>query len=515
MLKLVLLGQLALVGQMRVEPEDIDQSLRGKKIVVEGVYSGQIGVGAQRQLRLLRSNAKFLLGRKFDEKLRAAANIEITGSVRVDGTDVLVDVASIKTLPTDLERYERGAAEIPLGDARGWYALAGWARARAKKYSSPELAERALAAYRQGVEVERKSLAGDAEGLRRLLKRLKAEKWITDVDESDLEHEILRAEFTRVDTLDPDALTEFARRVRDRLPFSDRAETPPVEPDGRKDYQARPLTVFRSQDDAGRQQLARFWQVMLLDQAHERLFARDSADPLSLADKAASEMPDYPEFTHKWLSRAKQDAQKRVAQLPRAQLESLAHRIADELGEREEASRLVADWLEHKEKELRAGEEQAAADARRLSSATPIRGARARFELGRTYAEWFAEDDARIDRAVRLLQEALAIDPSFTPAEKELEQLGLVKTADGRWLNSDERPSPVPERALGNASARVGMDADRLLAIQGAPDSRARVVTAAGVRHQWVYHAINETTYITLEDSSDGRPRVTAIRSHR
>ncbi|MFO0945368.1 MAG: hypothetical protein U1D30_05385 [Planctomycetota bacterium] len=59
------------------------------------------------------------------------------------------------------------------------------------------------------------------------------------------------------------------------------------------------------------------------------------------------------------------------------------------------------------------------------------------------------------------------------------------------------------------------MTPERVLEIKGPPDSRSRQVTAHRVIHQWIYHAIDETTHVLFDQAKDGSLRVTSLRQAR
>lgn len=503
----VLLITLALVGQIRVEPEALDESFRGKRIIVEGVYNGVIGSDANRQIRLLHCKAKFLPGRRQLHDVKGAENVEISGYVRVERKEVFVDIQSFAILPSDVARFKQREIDLESRDPNGWYQLADWAAARAKKYPNDELAELGIGAYRRAVSIERRNANGDPETLRKLIKKVKAEKRLKDFDAADIEHEILRAESASLDRSSPEAIREFARRVRDRLPFTDRSEAPPLDAETRASYTKDPIGVFASQDDSGRGRLARYWQAELLDQAHERLYATRQKSPLEIADLAAADLPDYPEFERKWILRAQESAQTRMGELSRREIEELAHRIADELQDPTILDRLLKTWLDVQDRQLHEKERAAEQQALANGAAVPQKNVRTRYELAQTHLEWFDNDPDSIRRVTDLLREVLAIDPSFVPATALLERIGMRQQADGNWANPDEGSSAP----ISGGSIRVGMSAEKVLATLGEPEGRSRVVTAGRVGHLWTYHGIDETTYISLVQGKDGTISVSAV----
>lgn len=495
--------------QARVEPEEITAALDGRRIVVQGLYNGQVGTGIQRQLGMTNSNAKFLLGRRFDQRLTGVQNIEVIGTVRAQGQDVFVDVASVRVLPSDLEEYDLRAKEIRNGDFLAWYELAQWASQRDKRYPGHGLKEKVDETYRRGIQVERRAAAGNPTALRRLTQRTAKELKIKDFDFADIEHEILHAEAAAVDDQSTEKLEDFARRVRDRLPFGDREEMAPAAPELRRGYDADPIGTFLKASDDERKQLSRYWQVKLLVRAQERKRDLGRIDWLTLGEWADAEMPDYPGIAERWLEKAKEESLPKLPSLSRSEIQRLA--VSASRSNEEEGKELRVRWLQAREQALRDSEQRSAATSKAKRRQPLPPNARERLELAKDYVQWFKDDPEMVHKAVELLSEALTIDPTFLAARAALEQLGYVLSPNGEWVTKENAPLAALQ-AKPNGTVGIGMTPDRVLEIKGAPDSRARFVTAHRVIHQWVYHAIDETTHVFFDQTKDGSLRVTSLR---
>jgi hypothetical protein len=108
--------------------------------------------------------------------------------------------------------------------------------------------------------------------------------------------------------------------------------------------------------------------------------------------------------------------------------------------------------------------------------------------------------------AVRLLKETLSIDPQHRSAESELRTLGYDLSSDGNWSKLKDA------RAI--EGVRNGMEAFEVERAQGGPpDAKGRLVTASGVRHQWIYQSGTVVTYIVFKQQLDGRLEVTAVHT--
>ena len=491
------------LGQLVVEPEEIDESLVGRRIVVDGVYLGTFGEGPSAELRLHHCKAKFISTAVRLDSVRRG-NLEIVGDVRAGGGNIVVDVRSLKELPSDVERYQRQTFKLSNDDYSGWYKLAEWSRDRSQRYKNSELAKLALTAYQTAVTAERTTMSDNPAGLRQLAKRIRHDGILNDFDFDDLEHQILHVELQAKPMAQwtADELSHFAQKVRERLEVTESVARGAAEAHLRQQYDNEPLETYRSASSFVRKQLARYWEVQLLHQIQRLEYATGRRDAFTLAEEAAAQMPEYPAIAQEWTKVGNQAlTDEKVQPLSRKELEELAKRLAAQSPP--EAERLRARWLKLQEDLLRLRERDAVQ-----------RDAQTRYELANLYLEWLDSADAQ-QEAVRLFVEALEIDPAFADAEAKLRQLGHQRSSTGKWIRSDEAantPDPRARRTL-----RTGMPAEEVLRILGRPDTKSRMITASRTGRfqsmfQWAYRSGAETTLVFFEESSSGQLRVARIR---
>jgi hypothetical protein len=176
-------------------------------------------------------------------------------------------------------------------------------------------------------------------------------------------------------------------------------------------------------------------------------------------------------------------------------LDRLAETIAVKLGDPSRAEQTVYEALDRRERAYRA-----------LEKTPADRDAHARYELGREYLRqrrWFRSPLPE-QHAARLFQEALSIDPRHHGAEAQLRSLGYDKAGDGGWkILADARQSE---------GVRNGMRPEEVERAQGGPpESKGRLVSASGVRHQWIYRSGNVVTYMVFKQQTDGTLVVSSV----
>lgn len=496
-------------GAREVAPEELTPALAGESVIVRGVYGGMVGAEDRRMLRLRHCEARFLVHRLTIPSYKPKTNLEIEGTVRTEGTMVLVDMTRCRELPSDIEEFHRRSSALDPNDYESWYALAAWARGRIEKYDSPGLAPNAVQAYRKGIAAERKQAAGDATKLERLIERVRADHRDPDVDLVDLVHELVRARLAKVK---PDrlALRGFAQTVHELLVRDAPQKIPPLELETRRRYEADPLVTFRSRGDAGRKQLARYLEVTILERAWQLDFDLDRSDPLSVARTVLEEAPDYPDLAHQWTEKGLSALRKDLDHLSANRVEEHAKCLEEKLREPKAARQLRLDWLGRQQENLWSAEETARAKAKQEGRLPPPGDAQTRVDLANLYERWFPGDAAVRDRVVGLLTEAARMDPSLEVAKRKLAALGRPEMAKPNSAPADE--PAITKSNDAHAPLRPGMTAEEVRKVHGEPDSRAKVVTRAGIRHQWSYRGIKQTTLVELAAGRDGTMRVAAIR---
>lgn len=479
-------------GQLEVDADRISQAHAGKRIVVDGVYSSVLGRGERRQLRLKRCKAKFLPGAA--ELGRNPGNLSIVGDVRVENREILVTVVSLRPLPPDSKRFARMADAI--SDANGWYRLAGWARRRAELYQSAGMAEKSNDAYLSGVALERRAAAGDPKALANLLRTIRRDGRVPSFDFTDLDHEVLRAELAAKRDAGPDALQRFAVEVRNHYSLPPVEQLEPLDPSLRARYDKDPLGAFASASGEQRAALARYLEVEVLRAVCRKRFEGPTPDLLAAAKFAETEMPDFKDIADDFYDRWIDEQSATLGTLGKQQVLTLADRIGRRAGDAGAAGKVLIRWLDQREDQFRDAE-------KRGRQPNP----RDRNELARYYEqleESLPEGYAH-ENMVRLTKEAYEIDPTSRIVEARLSELGLRKNADAEWV-------PISATRTTRTVA-IGQRPEQVLQVLGEPDSKAKLVSAGAVTHQWVYRSGKANTYVLFVESPPERPTVAAIHS--
>lgn len=502
-----------LAGQVRVLPEDIGPKLVGKRIVVEGVFAGSLARNGQQYLLVKLCKQAKLLARDLSvDKL--SGNLEIVGDVRLDDNDLVVDIVSIKPLPTDLEQFQ-AQAQSAGDDPAAWVRVGTWAEQRARRYEIPALAEKAAVAYRTAARLHRRQAGGDPVKLRQLKESLAKDSSLPSFDPVPLEHELLHAEYRRLPKGEADARLTFAGQVRRRLGLPVGAPTTRVDAALGRRYDADPIATFDEQEPAERLRLVRYWEVAILRQALDEMAASGTRNPLALAELAEKDAPDYPEVTQQWLERATEAFDKAPASFAVSQAEALARMLVHREQSPEKASKVLIQWLRARETQLEAEDRAANDEAKRQGRSGVPRNANELFALAGLYLKWLKGPGAAAE-AARLSIEALSIEPGLVEAERTLERLGYRKDANGVWVapgaGSNERASAAVASDAG--PLRIGMTAEQVRAVMLQPESRARIVTRGDVVHQWVYRLNQVTIYVFLKEER-GQLRVSAVKTQK
>lgn len=481
-----LLLAVVLPAQADVEPDFLDDSYIGKVIRVDGVISTTAKKDGQKEIRLQGTRkVRFLTSDPLAENIRG--NVEIVGRVvGREKDDLTVEVESFRSLPADAQRFDDRRKLLDANDYRGLLELSRWAAARDRRYTRPEMAERALKAYIDGVALWRMVERNDPAALRSLKTMLERDKILEGFDFQALDHQIAWAESLRLDRKDAAALTRFAEELPSRLGVSVTPRPQPLSAKEQAEYMANPVATFNQSLPPNRPRLVRFFQALLLrDALQAEVAVRGIRDTAYLARE---KIPDYPEQVAAWFRQWAELEEKRLDTLSRQEVAILSETIIRELGDSKRGQRVLDQWLSRQEDQLRRDR----------------RDTGRRMELARLHEAWRGER-GHAD-AVRMAEDAVRFDPKNELARSLLREI----------TGSTDEPAPVPLRPDG---INVGMKADAVLQTLGPPTRQSRIVTrnrASGdpqIHHYWAYGGLNETFWIILEQAPSGDPTVVTTRS--
>lgn len=499
---------------LRLAAPELGIAHLGRDIVVEGVLQSRAGEGEATRLKLEKCDALIRIDERLVADARTKDNVEIVGKVRqsADGERIEVVARSLRRLPTDIAVFDIKAKALSDGDGPGWRQLAQWAKRRFELYGDAELAGRARIAVQNAIAAERKAAAGNPGLLEVLRDGLRGDRALEDFDFDGLEHEILRAKFARMTEPKSAVLRDFERSTRDRIALPAQVVVKPVDKAGRARYDADPVGWFLLADSSARQSLLRYWQASLLDAA-ARLEIRDLADrvneQIDMLEKHVADLADYPDLAAATIDFASDALLRRLDRFEPAEIARFAALLQNVVGNRGRADRLRESWLQSSLERLKAAESNAADAAKRINAAPPPLDAASRVKLASAWLEWFPNSRTAKASAVRLLTEALQIDPRNDEAETRLRRLGFRPRPDGVWEGNDA----ASERdAASVSSIKVGEPGDRVRDVLGAPAAQSRLIGKDWISHVWQYEGV---TYLLREDARTGRTHVTGIVTGR
>lgn len=493
---------------LRVEPEDLSRRHHGQRVLIEDRVSSVLGEGETRQFRLRRCpQVIFEVGSKGPRALEG--NVRVVGTARFERNALRVDVESVDLLVSDLDEFDQRSQAIAKDDFERWYALAEWARQRARLYSDDAIRAKSVDAYAKGMLIERAAASGEVDRLRTLRERVTNQEFVDNVDVGEIDHAILRSEFSAREDWSPDQLEALAEKVlhtldpqRQNLPMRAGSELA-------KQYLDNPIKTFRTSDEATRLGLARLWEVQLHKSAWDaRIAAGGVAEGYRAWDWSQEALRDYSEIGMEWLNAAIAAESASALELDEVKLRRLTSRIRTDAADPARAAAMEKEWLELREKRMRDEEARQQRDAERSGRPAPSPNVRGRYDIAMVWRKWFGDEN---EHAITLLLEVVQIEATFEPAVDALQELGFTRLADGRWLSAEAAREADRQNNTPRTLAR-GMEEDEVVATLGQPDARFRVITGRDtVEHHWTYRTPSGTTHVILLSGSDGAPTVSAI----
>jgi hypothetical protein len=494
-----------------VEPEEVTRRLAGKTIQVEDLVTSLLGVGENRRLRLLRcSEISFRLDESAPKEI--SGNVRVTGKVRVEASQVVVDVSKVELLPSDVEQFEIKKSSISGSGPKAWYELAEWAEKRFGLYQNGAMHELAAEAYRRGIAMERQQAGDDVGKLELLRQRMMKSNIVNDLDDDEIAHHLAVARLPHLSTASADDLEKSAKEWGESLglPESVRAPSNPAEMGA---YEQDPVGVYRRATAPQRPTLVRGYQVKLLRLAAEKRVAAKEWDAYQASQWTAEKLPEEPATSRRWLELGISAEEAKLVTLRFRDVEKLARRVIEGLEDIPRADAIRKRWLNETEAAMRAKETQAEEVARAGQLPTPLRDVRARYDLAGHRLFWFPNDPEQKALAADLYQEGLAIEPTFEPAIEGLRSLGYRRDSQGKWQDPQTAEQVDRQLAEQPRSPAIGMEDSAVRKILGQPDSQSRIITGPRlVERQWRYQGFKETTYLNLRTDGAGRWRVSDIR---
>ncbi len=345
-----------------VEPEELTRRLSGKQVQTEDLVTTILGTGENRRLRMLRcDDVSFRLPESAPAEI--SGNVRVTGIVKVEGSQVIVDVQRIELLPSDIEQFEKRRQAINPKSMADWYSLAEWAENRFGLYRDSKLHSAAEDSFRKGVELERAEAASDVTKLSALRARLIEANIVTGWDIAEIDHHLAVARLPNLETATADELEQAAKRWGESFGLAADGWIA-MSPAEQAAYEQNPLRTYRSASAEKRKGFLRFGQARLLRRVAEKRVATGQWDAYQAADWTAVMIPDQPTIGRSWFEKGVAADEARLAELRFRDVEKLTGRIVERLQDSDRASNLRRRWLDLTEASMREHEVRAAEEAR-------------------------------------------------------------------------------------------------------------------------------------------------------
>lgn len=470
-------------GPTPVEPSALakDLDLIGREVVVDDrvrFYSssgkrGPLGQHVFDELTLKRTDVPFRLPPALrPEHPTPPPAARVTGTVRVDGRLIYVDVSAVEAMPADLDRLNREVKRLAPDDSAGRSRWAEWAERRAKDFRDVALGARAR-------EIETEAILLDAARPRAddlALARRARERGMGDDLAAAFAHRGWRAKLEAAKSAAE--LEAIAGEIPGYLPRS----TQPTAAGGFEDALARmksnPVAAYRAASDPARAAIDRALLADALERLYDRRLADDPAKARALSEEAAAKLPDRPAVAARLRERALTATEAGATAMRLSEVEALAKEFRD-AGQPDRARAVVRTWLDDQRKRL---------DPHDVDGHVILAGQYERLVADRATAN-------------ELLQAALKADPQAKAVTDAFRRLGFRKSDKGEWYDPESGASatasgspaaspaaaPAEPTAPGRGDSLRGKTPEQVRQTLGKPTRVAREATQDATVEQWTY----------------------------
>lgn len=420
------------------------------------------------------------------------AAVRVQGVLEKRAGQLVMDVIAMELLPPDLERLENSVNGLNSGDFEKRNAWGRWGLARAEAFSDDPLRAKARQVLADALWIEsNKQQSSDGDRAKRWLALADRGRKETAAEPvpSAIAHRAFRIRLAAVTKASE--LSDLAKEVQAFFPDASK----PVGPESVSERLAESevAVTYKSSSAEKRKELDRALLADVQQAWIEQDFKETPALGLELAERAKTLLPDRPALAAKLKSEGLAAAASSVGKLSRREVEDLAARYRDEMGQPQQARDLLRKWL----------------DDRRDNRLSPT-DSDGRVQLALLYDKLL--DDRGM--AVQLLRAALVIDPQSKEVADTFRRFGFRKV-DETWVESaTSKPQsadfPEPAAGAGNALVSKGMTREQVKTrLGGKPDSVSRVATQGEILEQWIYKGAKETQIVNFRRGLDRpEPRV-------
>jgi len=456
----------------------VSQREQWKKLIgVSQTLEGRISTFSSKSLRFRNCPIPFYFVGDIPKLDTSFKNVEVTGALARENGRVVFNVKLLKKMPTDIEHFVTEESKIDRARPRDWYSLADWAKQRADFYEDEELTQKALSAYKSGIDADyRQLLVKQPESLLKLADR--AQQYELDPLLYDaLRHEALVLEWqSLLKQKDPDQ-GPLLNQILKYFPTANTPQKADV-PEERKQYLENQTEVFQQADQPKRQRLVRwFYAQLLLDDILKKL-GTGGSNGFEIAALITKQLPERTELVTQYQNMQLDFDFKRIDELPRQYVLDLSQEY-QKRGNQDKARQTLANWLGGRQKKLEAND------------------ADGRVALARDLLELTEDKDA----AAKLLLQAWDLNPKSAEAATLLGRMGFMLQQE-KWLNPEEvkefRDDPI-RKAIRNGTVIAGMNRDQVKKALGAPTQIGRSFSGGEINELWIYgEASNQSLIIQL-----------------
>lgn len=459
----------------------VGQREQWKKVIgVTQTLEGRVSTSNSKSLRFRNCPIPFYYVGKVPKLNSSAENVEVTGALALENGRMIFHVKSLEEKPTDIEHFVREETKIDRAKPREWYALADWAKKRAAFYDDKELAQKALIAYKNGIDAAyRQLLVKEPESLLKLADQAQ-EYQLDPLFSDELRHEALVLNWQQLQKQKKPNYAPLISQVEKYFP---KAKTPQKKgtQEEQKQYLDNQADVYRKADKVKRQALVRwFYSELLLENILKKL-ATGGSNGFEVAALIKKQLPERTDLIDQYQNMQLDFDFNRIDELPRQYVLDLSQEYKQR-GNQKKAKQTLTNWLENRQKKL------------------DVNDADGRIGLARDLLE-IVNDKAT---AEKVLLQAWSLNPKSTEVATLMGRMGFMQQK-GKWLTQQEareyRDDPI-RKAIRNGTVIEGMDRSQVKKALGAPTQIGRSISGGEINELWIYgEAGNQGLVIQLARS--------------
>ena len=299
--------------------------------------------------------------------------VVIQGRLARDNDQLVCDVATLKVMPSDLDRLDQAVAALTDRDFENRKAWATWAEARGKAFKDNALIQRGRALEEEALRLEGERVRSTVDAPKELLALAEEgrRRHIAEPGPSALAHKAFQSKIAAANN--SEALKEVVTAIERFFPEAakDRVSGQIDLSRWSQAYANNPVAGYRSAPADVRKALDRRLWADAVAKLLEAQAALDPRSALELASKAETELADRPQLAKKLLNAGLDQARQNLGSLRLAEVKALAQVHRERLKDPQAALELYRKWLKiqrETERDRRRGARRAGSPLRRLAA---------------------------------------------------------------------------------------------------------------------------------------------------